>query len=195
MRTAILLPLFALVGLPLLGGCGADPAAEQAPDFEGTTLRGEPFRLSDHRGEVVILNFWATWCAPCVAEIPAFVRLQDELEGAGVRFVGVSQDADGEAAVRPFAERFRINYPLLLDSDFAISRRYGGISYLPTTFVIDREGRVVRQQVGGLSRAYLLALLDDLDLVDVAALRDAAPAAIRGTPGRAEPLPARRPVE
>jgi thiol-disulfide isomerase/thioredoxin len=112
-----------------------------APDFELLDLEGRPFRLSDHRGQVIVLNFWATWCPPCRAEIPWFIRLQEEWREAGVLFVGVSLDEGGVAEVAPYARDRGINYPVLVDGDVA-ARRFERVDVLPTTYLIDREGNV-----------------------------------------------------
>lgn len=117
-----------------------DQDNNKAPDFTLTTLDDSELTLSDLRGKVVILNFWATWCAPCRYEIPYFIRLQDEFAD-DVIFVGISVDDGGWDDVRPFAEEFQINYPLVLD-DGEVSEEYGGAYVLPTTFVLDREGRI-----------------------------------------------------
>ncbi len=119
-----------------------------APDFTRPTLSGDSFRLSDQRGQIVVLNFWATWCGPCRIEIPDFIQLQQELKGE-VQFVGVSLDEQGFAAVRPFAKKMNINYPLVTATD-RIARAYGGIPYLPMTFLIDQQGRV-RHLFSGLT--------------------------------------------
>lgn len=137
-----------------------DAAADLAPDFTLPTLDGGTFTLSEHRGEVVILNFWATWCMPCLAEMPTLEALHQELEG--VQIVGISQDTDGADEIRPFATELGVTYPLLLDPGFNVSTRYGGISVLPTTIAIDREGRIARTEYGALTRRHLLDLLDGL---------------------------------
>jgi thiol-disulfide isomerase/thioredoxin len=118
-----------------------DRESHPAPDFELLDLDGEPFRLSDHRGKVIVLNFWATWCPPCRAEIPAFIRLQDELREEGVLFVGISLDDEGLAAVAPFAAARGINYPIL-PMGHAVAARFGGVHALPTTILIDRDGQI-----------------------------------------------------
>lgn len=128
---------------------GVDTLSLPAPDFERPTLEGDSFRLSDQRGDVVAVNFWATWCLPCRVETPDFVALQDELEDEGVRFVGVSLDEGGFDDVRPFAEEFGVNYPLVLD-DGALLDPYGGLAALPTTVLIGRDG-VARYRVRGLT--------------------------------------------
>lgn len=169
------LALAPLAVLAPLVGCGGDPApttpdpspvaaarppgpaafaevdtlALPAPDFERPALDGDPFRLADHRGEVVLVNFWATWCLPCKVETPDLVALQAELQDEGVRFVGVSLDEGGFDDVRPFADEFGVNYPLVLD-DGALLEPYGGLVALPTTLLVDRDG-VVRYRLRGLT--------------------------------------------
>lgn len=159
--------------LVALAGCGepaTDPdapaATAEAPtaalNFTRPTHDGGTFTLADHRGEVVVLNFWATWCVPCLAEMPEFVRLQDELRDQGVQFVGVSQDEGGLDEIRPFAERLQVNYPLLPDPELDISAQFGGVPVLPTTFILNREGAIHASTYGLLSRTELLDLLDGL---------------------------------
>jgi cytochrome c biogenesis protein CcmG/thiol:disulfide interchange protein DsbE len=162
-----------------LAGCGepadpATPSASQPPtlDFTRPTHDGGTFTLSDHRGEVVVLNFWATWCIPCLAEMPEFVRMQEELRDQGVQFVGVSQDEGGLDAIRPFAERLGVNYPLVPDPELDITAQFGGVPVLPTTFVLDREGAIRASAHGALDRAELLDLLDGL--IDPSRLPEAA---------------------
>lgn len=136
--------------------------SDLAPDFTLTALDGTPFTLSDHRGEVVILNFWATWCLPCLAEMPTLEALQQELGDDGLQIVGISQDTGGADEIRPFAEQLAVTYPLLPDPAFNVSTRYGGVPVLPTTIVIDREGHIVQSEYGALTRRKLLAMLDGL---------------------------------
>ena len=140
-----------------------DTLSFPAPGFERPTLEGGTFRLSDHRGDVVAVNFWATWCLPCRVETPEFVALQDELEGEGVRFVGVSLDEGGFDDVRPFAEEYDVNYSLVLDDGGgALLEPYGGLAALPTTVLVGRDG-VARYRLRGLtSAAQLRPLLQDL---------------------------------
>ena len=133
----------------------------KAPDFALPTLGGETFRLSDLRGKVVVVNFWATWCAPCREEIPDLVRLQEAYRGRGVAFVGVSVDEEGAAVVRPFAEQYGINYPVALD-DGSVMQRYEGAAALPTTYFVTREGRVRRYMPGTLTYAEAVPVLDEL---------------------------------
>jgi thiol-disulfide isomerase/thioredoxin len=108
----------ALVGVGVFGASKPAPqwatsemAGDEAPAFSLRTLDGETFRLEEHRGEVVILNFWATWCPPCREEMPGFVDLQDSFREEGVQFVGIAVDRDGATAVRPFVEKRDVNFP------------------------------------------------------------------------------------
>jgi thiol-disulfide isomerase/thioredoxin len=91
---------------------------------------------------VVILNFWATWCAPCRVEIPHLIALHEEWKAEGVRIVGVSVDRSDASVVRQFVEELGVPYPIVLDPEMDVARAYGGHYAFPTTFVIDREGRI-----------------------------------------------------
>ena len=116
-----------------------------APDFALQSIDGGTVRLSELRGKVVLLNFWATWCPPCKKEIPDFLVLQDRYRDQDLRIVGIAiDDAD---AVRTFAKESGINYSVLIGDD-AVTRQYGGIESIPTTFVIDREGMIRARYVG-----------------------------------------------
>ena len=150
----------------------APPPAEQtappdpddpipAPDFALETGSGETFRLSEHRGEVVVMNLWATWCPPCRHEIPDFVDLYDEYRDDGLTVVGVSVDEGGWDAVRPFADEMGISYPLVVD-DGTVDGIYGPTVSLPTTFVIDRDGNVAHYVPGMILRDQLEPLLRPL---------------------------------
>ncbi|MEP0546092.1 MAG: TlpA disulfide reductase family protein [Rhodothermales bacterium] len=168
--------LLALVVALAFAGCqsetppppGAAPAVDAeadsdlAPDFTLTALDGSSFTLSEHRGEVVVLNFWATWCLPCLAEMPTLEALQQELGDEGLQIVGISQDTGGADEIRPFADQLGVTYPLLPDPAFNVSARYGGVPVLPTTIVIDRNGRITQTEYGALTRNKLLAMIDDL---------------------------------
>jgi peroxiredoxin len=119
-------------------------AGERAADFTVKTLNGEPVTLSSLRGNIIVLDFWATWCAPCRAELPAMEKIRAEF-GAAVRFYGISDEEP--ATVRKFIEENRLAMPVLLDGNREMHRRYG-VHKIPALFVIDREG-VVRCQLTG----------------------------------------------
>lgn len=117
-----------------------------APDFEATTLDGAPIRLSALKGKVVLINFWATWCGPCAEEIPELIALQKQFEAKGFTVIGVSSD-DAPETARAFAKQMNIPYPIVMRTD-TIARDYGGIPALPTTFIVNKEGKVVLKQEG-----------------------------------------------
>ena len=132
-----------------------------APDFTLTRLNGASFQLSEHRGEVVVLNVWATWCAPCRDEIPGFVQLQREFRDRDVQFVGLSVDASGLGAVRRFAQEQPLNYPQVVSKTVA-SRKYGTTTTVPRTFVIDKRGRIRYTHSGLLLPGRLQPMLETL---------------------------------
>ena len=120
---------------------------QPAPDFLVTTLDGAPLTRDALRGQVVLLNFWATWCPPCRVEMPGFQDVYDEHRGRGFVVLGVATDRTGRAAVRDFLRERGITYPVAMASGDLVNA-YGGARVLPTSFLIDREGRI-RHEVRG----------------------------------------------
>lgn len=119
-----------------------------APDFSMPDhATAKTIKLSDFKGKVVILDFWATWCPPCREEIPGFISLQKKYGDEGLQVVGVALDQQGAKVVTPFVKEYKINYPIGIGTS-AITALYGGVRGIPTTFVIDREGRIVTKHVG-----------------------------------------------
>jgi peroxiredoxin len=126
----------------------SDPQSfPQAPDFELQDLQGNVVRLSDFSGNVIILDFWATWCPPCKAEIPGFIKLYDEYKDQGLEIIGIAADQGGQSVVQQFANEYGINYPILMYTMKVVSD-YGGIRGIPTTFIINKDGQVVNKFVG-----------------------------------------------
>lgn len=120
----------------------------KAPSFTLADRHGSDVSLSDFRGKIVVLNFWATWCAPCRYEMPAFVRLQSKL-GDKVQFVGVSVDTVGWGPINEFTDEIGVNYPIVWDPESSVIERYGDPSALPSTFLIDEDG-VIRVIIAGM---------------------------------------------
>jgi thiol-disulfide isomerase/thioredoxin len=120
-----------------------------APAFTLRDLDGREHSSAALRGKVVILNFWATWCGPCRAEIPDLVALQEKYRDQVV-VLGVSEDEAGPEVVRQFADKFKVNYPIVMKTD-ELGRMFPGISALPTSFILDRESRIVQKHVGMLN--------------------------------------------
>jgi cytochrome c biogenesis protein CcmG, thiol:disulfide interchange protein DsbE len=139
------------VALGFLPGAGMGHAEQTllnrpAPQFARTDVQGTRIDLVQYRGKVVLLNFWATWCAPCRIEMPRFVQWQRQYGPRGFQIIGVSID-DSEAPVRPFVARMRLDYPVVM-GNAKLGDLYGGVYGVPVTFLIDRHG-VVRARFDG----------------------------------------------
>jgi peroxiredoxin len=128
------------------------PLSQTAPDFTLEDAGGAKIRLSDYQGKVVLLNFWATWCPPCKAEIPWFEEFQRTYAGQGLVVIGISMDGDGWKAVRPYMDATKINYRVAI-GDAPLAGRYGGVESLPETLLIDREGRIAARHAGIVSKS------------------------------------------
>lgn len=134
--------MWRFAGAAVLSGGAFAAGRERAPDFELRDAQGVKRRLSEFRGKVVILNFWATWCAPCRKEIPLLNRIHQAYARRGLTVLGIAMDERGWPAVTPFLEREEVDYPVLL-GNAAVARRYGGLKVLPRTLFLDRNGGVV----------------------------------------------------
>ena len=133
--------------------------AEPAPDVELKTLDGKPVKVSDLRGQVVLLNFWATWCVPCRSEIPSLSAMQRDLGGRGFKVLGVTT-YDSADLVRDYQKDVKQDYTVALGDD-ATANKYA-VGTLPTTFIIDRQGRIRHRVIGERSRAQFEALITPL---------------------------------
>jgi len=125
----------------------SEAEAATAPEFQLEDLGGRTVRLSDYRGKVVLLNFWAMWCPPCRAEMPDLVRLQRENESRGLQIIGITYPAYNRKTVRRFARQLRLNYPILYGSR-ELGAKYEVGEVLPATIVIDREGKIRARILG-----------------------------------------------
>ncbi len=134
---------------------------KEAPDFTLETMEGNAFTISDYKEKVVVLNFWATWCAPCRKEIPDFMELHDEMKDDGVIFAGVSLDEEGWEKVRPYANDMEINYPIMVDNG-SVAQQYGPIRSIPTTFILNKKGEVEYVAPGMLTKEKLQPILQKL---------------------------------
>lgn len=119
------------------------------PEYSAVSLDGSKFNLADHRGKVVLLNLWATWCGPCRYEIPELQSLHDRYKGKGFEVVGVSIDEGGAEAVREFVDEQKMTYPVVLDPEGKLANIME-TSVLPTTVLLDRDGKVVWKKMGAV---------------------------------------------
>jgi cytochrome c biogenesis protein CcmG/thiol:disulfide interchange protein DsbE len=125
-----------------------------APNFAFKTADGNTVELKNLAGKVVLVNFWATWCGPCRAEIPGMLEVYKKYKAKGLEIVGVSLDSQGWAVVKPFIEKLKIDYPVVVGDPQVVSD-YGNFQGIPTTFVVDRKGNIVVEHTGAVSKGYL----------------------------------------
>jgi peroxiredoxin len=138
-------------------------AGERAPGLEWTDLRGGPAALDDYRGRIVVLNFWATWCPPCAAELPDLAWIQREFAIFGVQVVGAAADPPAERErVLQFARRRKVNFPVALGATPEQMRALGLGEGLPATVVLDAEGRIVERTDGPIERRELATAIERL---------------------------------
>jgi thiol-disulfide isomerase/thioredoxin len=141
------------------------PEEREAPvSFRGTTLDGEPLDVEDLRGDVVVVNLWASWCAPCRAEASTLETTYTDVRDDGVEFVGVvSGGKDSIDNARAFQRRFDLSYPSVFDGDNSVVLAFRGQlppAAIPTTIVLDREGRVAARALGEVDRSRLLGIIE-----------------------------------
>jgi peroxiredoxin len=140
--------LFVALLLPV---AGLAQKGKKAPDFAYSTADGNKIQLSKLKGKVVVVNFWATWCGPCRAEIPGFLDVYTKYKSRGLEIVGISLDEEGWKVVTPFVNRYKINYPVVI-GDGKVARDYGNIDAIPTSFIVDKSGNIVDHHIGYLSK-------------------------------------------
>jgi peroxiredoxin len=137
----------------------------KAPDFTITDLNGKSISLSDYKGKVLFLNFWATWCPPCRAEIPDFVEAYGQQKAKGLEILGISLDSKGKEAIVAFVDKYKINYPVVLETRNTTDKLlddYQPGQFIPTTIIIDKQGRIRNKQVGQMSKEMLLKYFQQL---------------------------------
>jgi thiol-disulfide isomerase/thioredoxin len=128
-----------------------------------TTIDGEPFSFSEKSGQVLLVTYFATWCFPCVAEVPDLIALQQTLGPKGFSVIGVGVDPLGSKVLLPFRDYYQIPYPILLADHDALAGQspFGAIVGLPTSFILDRRGRLVRSVYGIVKRQALADAIED----------------------------------
>ena len=140
-------PLLVLAAAACFPVVAAEEALSPAPAWQLLDLEGKTVKGADFKGKIVVLNFWATWCVPCREEIPSLVELHQQYGDDGVIIVGASVDQGGLDLVKRFVERFKMNYPVVI-ADEKMMRAFGNVEAVPTTFLIDRNGRVAGKHIG-----------------------------------------------
>jgi cytochrome c biogenesis protein CcmG/thiol:disulfide interchange protein DsbE len=128
-----------------------EKSRKAAPDFELKDANGKLVHLTDYKGKVVLVDFWATWCGPCRIEIPWFMEFERKHKDRGFAVLGISMDEDGWTAVKPFLEDLKVNYRVVIGDD-KTADLYGGADALPSTFLIDREGKIAAVHIGLASK-------------------------------------------
>jgi len=122
-------------------------AGQPAPVWKLKDLAGQEVSSDQFKGKVMVVDFWATWCGPCVSEIPGYVALQKKYGSKGLVIVGVSLDRKGPAHVKKFVDDHAMNYIIVMGDD-EITEAFGGFNAIPTTFLISRDGRIINQKTG-----------------------------------------------
>lgn len=164
-RTHPAILALAASGLLILAGCkesapppggeaGAAVTIEEAPkvgyrapNFRLQTLQGTELNLAAYSGKVLFLNFWATWCGPCLAEMPSMEELYQEFKNDGLEILAISSDIEGKPVVEPYVQRLGLSYPILLDGDFYVHDKYQ-VRSVPTTVLIDQKGTITHKIIG-----------------------------------------------
>jgi thiol-disulfide isomerase/thioredoxin len=132
-----------------LTSCQKLPALGRAPDWKLKDLDGKEVSFAQFQGKVVVVDFWATWCAPCVGEIPGYLRLQEKYGKDGLVVVGISLDEAGPDRVKQFVTEKRMTYQVVM-GDEKVQALFGGLTVIPTTFLIDRTGEIRDRKTGAV---------------------------------------------
>jgi peroxiredoxin len=128
-------------------GFSSGKDSPKAPNFKLKTADGKTIELSQLKGKTVVVNFWATWCGPCRAEIPGFIQVYEKYKSKGLEIVGISLDQGGWNDVKPFVKKYSITYPVVLGNN-QVAKEYGNIDAIPTTFIVDKNGAIVDRHIG-----------------------------------------------
>ncbi|MEK6757058.1 MAG: TlpA disulfide reductase family protein [Bacteroidota bacterium] len=157
----IFIPYLVLaLGIALVNLAAAQ-SKQKAPNFVLKSADGKTYELSKMKGNVVVVNFWATWCGPCRIEIPDFIEIYKKYKDKGVEIIGLSLDKGGWDDVLPFLKTNTINYPIVLGSQ-KLASEFGDVRFIPTTFFVDKNGYIVDRHVGAMSKSQLESKIKSL---------------------------------
>ena len=148
----------------VLLACLAMTVSAEELQFSLTDIKGKQHQLSDYRGKWVIVNYWATWCPPCLDEIPELVEFHDQHRGKNAVVLGIDYEEVDQAYLKTFVEEYFISYPILVP-DLTKKPAFGRIMGLPTTFVVSPQGKLVEQRVGGVTKAWLESVISPVKTV------------------------------
>ncbi len=151
-----------IIARGLLSGAGQS-SATSLPDFTLPDVSGQPHAISEWQGKLRVINFWATWCGPCLKEIPEFIELQNHYAGKGLQFIGIALDSP--EAVATYLNTININYPILVGDMPAISIAHelgDNIDAVPFTVIVNQQGQIIHQHAGEFSKEQLLEVIKPL---------------------------------
>lgn len=152
---------FLLLIVVLVGSTTVFAQSTKAPNFRLPEADGKIIELSKYQGKIVLVNFWATWCPPCRAEIPDFIKVYNQYKSKGFEIIGIALDEKGWSVVKPFMVKMGINYPVVLGTGEVV-RAYGGIQSIPTSFLLDKQGNIAGYKVGIIEKAELEGAIEKL---------------------------------
>jgi peroxiredoxin len=155
---------FVLSALISLGGCGKSSplsANHSLPEFELTLLDGSKFNQIDLKGQVAIINFWATTCAICVKEMPEFIKTYQQYGPRGLNFIAIAMSYDPPMYVVDFSNKRNLPFKVAMDSDKSASKAFGGIEATPTSFLVNKQGKIIKKYVGEPNWVELNSLIEN----------------------------------
>ena len=147
--------------IALGAGLNAHAQTTVAPALTFATVDGQKIRLSDLRGRIVLINFWATSCAICLAEMPDLIQTYQQYRKRGLEVIAIAMSYDQSALIKPYVAKHGLPFPVVWDAKGDIGRSLGNVKATPTTFIVDKKGRLISQTVGIIDFEKLRRLLDD----------------------------------